>query len=92
MLRKAFRINGGRGNNQFKIRAFRQQLFENTQQKVDIDAAFMRFVDDDGVVLRQVFIILNFGQQNPIGHHLNQTLFMHLIVKTDLVTHQLSQG
>ena len=49
-LRKPFRIDGGGGDDEFEIRAPGQQLLEVAQQKIDVQAALVRLVDDDGVV------------------------------------------
>ena len=62
MARKTLGIDGRRGNDDFQIWSFRQQLLEVAKQKVDIQTAFMRFIDDDGVVLAQQRIGLGLGQ------------------------------
>ncbi len=68
VARKTFRVDGGRSNDHLQIRTTRQQLPQIAQQEVDVQAALVRFIDDDGVVLHQQTVLLNFGQQDPVGH------------------------
>lgn len=62
MFRKTFGIDGGGRDDDFQVRSFRQKLFQITEQKIDIQAAFMCFIDNDRVVLFQQAIILRFRQ------------------------------
>ena len=39
------------------------------EQEIDVEAALVRFVDDDGVVGVQEAVGLRLGQQDAIGHH-----------------------
>ena len=48
----------------------------------------MGLVDDQGVVFIQPGIMLGFGQQNAVGHDLDQGPIGGLIGKPDLVTHR----
>ncbi len=50
----------------------------------------MCFVDDQGVVAAQVRIRPGLGQQNAVGHQLDQCLVVGLILKPDLKTHQVA--
>ncbi len=45
----------------------------------------MRFIDDQRVVLHQQAVLLNFRQQDTVGHQLDQGIFSHLIVEAHLV-------
>ena len=47
---EAVGINGGRGHDDLQVGPARQNLAQVTQQKVDVQAAFVGLVDDDGVV------------------------------------------
>jgi hypothetical protein len=47
---EALGVDGGRGDDQLQIRPLRQQLFQVAEQEVDVEAAFVRLVDDDRVV------------------------------------------
>ncbi len=53
MAREALRIDGRRGDDHLQIRALRQQFAQVAENKVDIEAALVRFIDDQRVVLHQ---------------------------------------
>ncbi|MNV06135.1 hypothetical protein D3C71_964970 [compost metagenome] len=45
----------------------------------------MRFIDDDGVVLHQQAILLDFSQQNPVGHQFDHRVVADVIAKTHFI-------
>ncbi len=91
MVRKALWINGCRGNDDFQIRTTRQQLFQVTQNEVDVKAALVRFIDNDGVVLIKKTVMLNLRQQNTVGHQFDLSLVRNLVVKTYLIADKATQ-
>ena len=46
----------------------RQQLLHVRQQEVDVQAALVRLVDDEGVVAPQLAVALDLGEQDAVGH------------------------
>ena len=50
------------------IRAARQDLPEVAQQKIDIQAALVRLVNDQRVIGQQQGIGLRLGEQYAVGH------------------------
>ncbi len=72
VVRKALRIDGGRGDDHLQIGPTRQQLAQVAQQKVNVQAALVGLVNDDGVVGPQQRVGLGFGQQNAVGHELDR--------------------
>ena len=66
------RVDGGRGDDQLEVRPPRQQLLEVAEQEVDVQAALVRLVDDDRVVAPQHPVALDLGQQDAVGHQLDQ--------------------
>ncbi len=48
----------------------------------------MGFVDDDGVVLAQVAVLLDLGQKDAVGHDLDEGLGTGAVLETDLVAHR----
>ena len=50
VAREALRIDGGRGDDELQIRAPGQQPLQIAEQEIDVQAALVRLVDDDGVV------------------------------------------
>ena len=91
MLGKALQIDGRRGDDQLEIGAARQQGLQVAEQEVDVEAAFVRLVDDDGVVLFQKAVVLGFGEQDAVGHQLDQRAVLALILETHLIADQLAQ-
>ncbi len=59
------------GDDDLEVRSSRQQRLEVAQQEVDVEAALVRLVDDEGVVAAQVTVAVQLGEQDPVGHHLD---------------------
>ena len=51
----------------------------------------MRLIDNQGVILHQHAILLNFSQQNTVGHQFDQRVVTHLIVKTNFIAHRAAK-
>jgi hypothetical protein len=47
---KFLRVDGGRCDDDLQVPPAVEQLLENSQDKIDIEAALVGFIDDDGVV------------------------------------------
>ena len=88
MLRKTLRIQRGRSDDELQIGTARQQTLEIAQQKIDIERALVRLVDNDGVVIFQQRIVVYFGQQDAVGHQLDAGVGRHLVVEAHLVADQ----
>ena len=58
MTGKPLRIDGRGGDDHFQIRTFRQQLAQIAEDKIDIQTAFVSFIDDNGVILQQQLVLL----------------------------------
>ena len=91
MVGKTLRVNRGRGHDDFQIWAARQYLAQVAQQKVNVQAALVRLVDDDGVVGIQQRVRLRLGQQNAVGHQLHRRVAREPVLKAHLETHHLAQ-
>ncbi|KAG1602609.1 hypothetical protein G6F46_013875 [Rhizopus delemar] len=91
MLGEAFGVDGGRGDDQLQFRALAQQLLQVAQQEVDIEAAFVRFVNDDRVVVRQPAVTGDLRQQDAVGHELDAAVVADLVVEAHLEADQLAQ-
>ena len=84
MLRERARVDRGRRDDQFEILAPREQRLQIAEQEVDVQAALVRFIENDRVVVRQVRIALRFRQQNAIGHQLDVGLRIRPVIKANL--------
>ena len=95
MQRKTLGINGGGRNDDFEIRPLWQQLPQIAEQKIDIQRTLMRLVNDDGVVGIQEFVTLRFGEQNAVGHQLDETVLRTFLgeahLEADALAHLLAQ-
>ena len=91
VLRKAFGVDRRRGDDQFQVTPLWQQLLEEAEQEVDVQAALVRLVDDQRVVLLQPGVALRFGEQNAVGHQLDEGVWRSPVAEANLVSHQTSQ-
>ncbi|MNM66148.1 hypothetical protein D3C81_776180 [compost metagenome] len=91
MLGKARGIDGGRGDDQLQIGALAQQLLEIAEQEIDVEAAFVRLVDDDRVVIGQPAVAADFRQQDAVGHELDAGVVTDAIGEAHLVTDHRAQ-
>ena len=73
------RVDGGRGDDELEVGPPGQQLRQVAEQEVDVQAAFVGFVDDQRVVAPQHAVALDLRQQDAIGHHLHQRLLAHRV-------------
>ena len=90
VLGKPLRVDGRRGDDDLQVGPARQKLLEIADQKVDVEAAFVRLVDDDRVVSAQQRIVLRLGQQDAVGHELDRRPRRQRVVKANLEAHVLA--
>ena len=90
MLREAFGIDGGGGDDHLQVRPLRQDPLEVAEDEVDVQAAFVRLIDDDRVVLAEQLVALDFGQQDAVGHQFDLGGPAHLAGEADLEAHFLA--
>ncbi len=77
--RKTFGLNGRRRHDDLEVGSARQQLTKVSEQEVDVEAALVRLVEDQRVVTQQPPVPLDLGEQNAIGHQLDQRAVAGLI-------------
>ncbi len=85
MTGEAFGIDGGRGDDHLQIGPARQDLADVAEQEIDVEAAFVRLVDDQRVVILQQRIGLGLGQQDAVGHQLDAGARLQPVLETHLV-------
>ena len=73
-----------RGDHEFQLGPAGDELFQVTEQEINVQAAFVRFVDDERVVLVQPAVALDFRQQDPVRHHLDAVVLAELLVEAGL--------
>ena len=86
-VRDPFRFQRGGGDDDPQVPALFEEQFQVTEEKIDIEAAFVDFVQNNAVVLQQQGIGAGFRQKDPIRHELDHGVFRGVIVKPDFVPH-----
>ena len=85
VARETLRVDGRGGDDDLQIRALRQDALEVAEDEVNVQAAFVRLVNDEGGVAAQQLVVLNFGEQNAVGHELDSAVFAHFGGESHLV-------
>ena len=91
VLREAARVDRRRGHDQLQLRALRQQPAQVAEQEVDVQAALVRLVDDQGVVGAQARVALRLGEQDAVGHQLDRGARLDAVLKAHLVADDLAE-
>ena len=91
MRRELLRVDRGRSDDQFQIGTSGQKLADIAQQKIDVQTALMRLVDDQRVVARQPAVALGFRQQDSIGHELDVAIRAGLVGEAHLIADGIAQ-
>ena len=86
MLGESARVDRRRGDDDFQVGPAREQLFEVPEDEVDVQRTLVRFVDDQRVVAAQVAVSAELGQQDAVGHHLDEAVGAGMIGEPHLVT------
>jgi hypothetical protein len=81
-----FGFDGGAGDDQLEVGAARQEQLEVAEQEINVEAAFVRFVDDDAIVLAEIGIALHLSEQHAVRHHFDLRVARCLVVETNLGT------
>src|SRR5690606_5376902 len=71
--------------------ALGQDLLEAAEDEVDVEAALVGLVDDDRVVGAQEPVVLELGEEDAVGHELDEAGVGDLVGEADLPAHGLSQ-
>ena len=79
------RVDGGRGDDDLEVGTARQQLLEVAEDEVDVEAALVRLVDDQGVVGAERPVAVQLGEQDAVGHQLDQRGAVRPVGEADLV-------
>ena len=87
MLGKLLSLETRRGDDQPQLGATREQAMQVAQEKIDVEAALMRLIQNDGVVGLEARVGLNFSQQHAVGHEFDGYAWPRLVCKPNLVAH-----
>jgi len=65
--RERLRVDGGAGDDELEVGSFGEQTFEVAEEKINVQRAFMRLVDDQHVVFGEQRVALCLGEQDAVG-------------------------
>ena len=83
-LAQSLRVDGGRGDDQLEIRPLGQHPLEIAQQKVDVEAALVRLIDNDRLVPIEKTVAPRLRQQNAVGHQFDLRGVRHRVIESGL--------
>ena len=83
--REALRIDRRARDDEFQLGAPGEQLLQVAEQEVDREAAFVGLVEDDRVVLAQLAVAIELGEQHAVGHQLDPGVGLRPVVEAHLV-------
>ncbi len=83
VVREPLGVDRRRGDDHLQVRSPGQQFLEVAEDEVDVEAAFVCLVDDEGVVSAQQPIALDLGEEDAVGHQLDQGCVRHLVGEPD---------
>ena len=84
MLGKAFGVDRRGRDDHLEVGALCEKTLQVAEQKVDVDASFVCFVNDDRVVGAKKRIGLGFCKENPVRHEFDRRPEWVLSVKRTL--------
>ncbi len=88
---EALGVDGGGGDDDLQVRPPRHQPFQVAEQEVDVQRTLVRFVHDDGVVVIEEAIALRLGEQDAVGHQLDEAFGAAVILEAQFVANKLAQ-
>jgi hypothetical protein len=88
---EALRVDRRRCDDQLEVGPPRQDPREIAEQEVDVQAALVRLVDDDGVVAAQQLVALGLRQQQAVGHQPHERVAAAAIAEPHRVADRLAE-
>ena len=85
-------VDGRRGDDELEAGPPLEKQAQVPQQEIDVEAAFVGLVEDDGVVLEKVRIAADLAQQHAVGDQLDQGLGLGPVPEADLAAHLAAPG
>ena len=83
-------VDRRRGDDDLEVGAAGEQLREVAEDEVDVEAALVGLVDDQRVVAREGPVAGQLGEQDAVGHQLDQGVLADLVGEPDLVARRSS--
>ena len=91
VLRESVGVDRRRGDDDLQVGPARQDLAQVAEQEVDVQAAFVRLVDDQRVVGAQQRVALRLGEQDAVGHQLDRGAALQPVLEAHLEADDLAE-
>jgi hypothetical protein len=91
VLGEAGGVDRGAGDDHLQVGTLREQLPEVAEDEVDVEAALVGLVDDQRVVATQHPVALDLGEQDAVGHHLDERRLADLVGEAHRVADVVAQ-
>jgi hypothetical protein len=91
VLAESLRVDRRRRDDQLQLRPPREDPVDGAEQEVDVEAALVRFVDDDRVIAAQQPVAAHLGQQQPVGHQPDARVRAGAVVEADGVSDRVAE-
>ncbi len=91
MPAEAVGVDGGGGDDDLEVGAAGEQLLQVAENEVNVQAALVRLIEDERVVAAQLLVPLHLGQQDAVGHDLDQRVVTGVICEAHLVADRRAQ-
>ncbi len=91
VLREPLRVDRRGRDHDLQVRAPRQQLAQVAEDEVDVEAALVGLVDDQGVVAAQLLVVLELREQDAVGHQLDPARRRGLVGEPHLVSDRVAE-
>jgi len=89
--REALGVDRRARDDELEVRAPREQLLEVAEQEVDVERALVGLVDDDRVVAAQLPVAGDLGEQQAVGHELDERVVARAVGEADGVADGLAE-
>ena len=80
---EALGVDRGRRDDHLEVGPAGEQLLEVAEDEIDVEAPLVGLVDDDRVVGREQAVALDLGQEDAVGHHLDQRVVTDPVGEAD---------
>ena len=88
---EALRVDRCRRDDDLEVGAAGEEPGEVAEENVDVEGAFVRLVDDEGVIGEEVRVALDLGEKDAVRHHLDESVIIRLIDESHLVTDDIAE-
>jgi hypothetical protein len=91
VLGEPFSIDRRAGDDQAQFGASVDKVGEVGHEHIDLDRSLVGFVDDDAIISFQERVALDLGQQDSVGHELDQRGLFGSVLEADFKADDLSE-